>query len=125
MFNLDTLQTVGVAGSGVMGHGIALVFAAKGYAVSLYDPHEPALKAARQAVERFTQQSVDKQKMTADERAALLDRIHYIHSMDLLKGELIVEAIPENHDIKHHFYHELENRVSETAVLATNTSSIP
>lgn len=125
MFDLNALKTVGVAGSGVMGHGIALVFAGKGYAVNLYDPHEPALNIARQAVERFTQQSVDKQKMNADERSALLDRIHYIHNLDLLKGELIVEAIPENPEIKRSFYRELENRASDQTVLATNTSSIP
>lgn len=125
MFNWKDLQTVGVAGSGVMGHGIALVFASKGYSVNLYDPNETALFSARQAIERFTQQSVDKQKMTLDERMVLLKRIHYSPSLDHLRGELIIEAIPENLSIKESFYYEIEKRASDHTILATNTSSIP
>ena len=125
MFDINDLQTVGVAGSGVMGHGIALVFASQSYSVNLYDLNETSLHSARLAIERFTQQSVEKQKMTAEERTAQLQRIHYSHNLDNLRGELIVEAIPENLSIKESFYHEIEKRAADHTVLATNTSSIP
>jgi 3-hydroxybutyryl-CoA dehydrogenase len=126
MYAFEDIQRIGIVGSGVMGHGIAVVAAQAGYPVTLYDTSQEALDQAQSQVEQFTQKSVEKQKLTADARAALLDRIQYTTYLDQMKQvQLVLEAIPERLQLKQDLFRELELILPEAAIFATNTSSIP
>lgn len=125
MYKLNEIETVGVIGSGVMGHGIAIVCASAGYKVVLFDVSPDTLSRGQEAVEKFTQKSVDKNKMSAEDRQRLLDRITFTTDLTLVKAELIVEAIPENLELKQDLFRNLETGNSERTILTTNTSSIP
>lgn len=125
MYKLNEIKTVGVIGSGVMGHGIAIVCAAAGYDVLLFDVSVDTLKRGQEAVEKFTQKSVDKHKMSAEDRQRLLDRVTYTTDLTQVKAELIVEAVPEKLELKQDLFRNLETGNNERTILTTNTSSIP
>jgi len=124
-FSIDQIQSIGVLGSGVMGHGIGLVGAQAGLGIILYDVTDTALQKARQQIEAFTQNSVEKGKLTAEARTEILNRITYTANLEEVKAQLIVEATPENLDLKQKLFSSLEAMTDPQTILATNTSSIP
>jgi len=108
-----------------MGHGIALVAAQAGYHVRLYDLETRFLKRAEEQLEAFTQKSVAKGKLTAEQRMETLGRIRYTPHLDDLNAEFILEAIPEKLALKQQVFQQLEEHYGPQVVLASNTSSIP
>lgn len=124
-FSIDQIQTIGVLGSGVMGHGIALVCAQAGFKVILYDVNQPALQKAQFQIESFTQNSVDKGKLEAEKRSVMLNAITYTTELTQVKAEWIVEATPENLELKQKLFSALEETSDPNTILTTNTSSIP
>lgn len=119
------MEKVGIAGSGVMGQGIAIVAATAGAQVLLFDVNEGQLATARKRIEDFTQKGVERGKSTPAERDELLGRIRYFSDIEQLVAPLIIEAIPERLELKHDFFLKLEKINTPDAILATNTSSIP
>ena len=119
------IKTVAVFGAGTMGNGIAHVFAMGGYEVRLIDVNQDALKRGLGAIEKNLDRMVKKEKITHDIKAATLRRIHgesdLCHAKD---AELIVEAIVENASVKKKIFHELGQLCKESAIFASNTSSI-
>jgi len=117
---------IGVLGAGLMGHGIAQVFATAGHQVNLYD-HDP--QVLNSAVQRI-QKNLDtflRLKMIAPRQAAdALEHINLSKSLaSLCSGrDLIIEAVGENLDLKRNIFAALEKNVSSRAVLASNTSAI-
>ena len=124
-FTINQIKNIGVLGSGVMGHGIALVCAQSGFNVTVYDVNQPALQKAEQQIKTFTQNSVEKGKMTETERLNILQGISYTDNLTNVKGEWIVEATPENLELKQKLFSTLEETLDSQTILATNTSSIP
>jgi 3-hydroxybutyryl-CoA dehydrogenase len=120
-----TFQTVGVVGTGAMGRGIAQMAAQAGSSVLLFDLQPGAADAAKLALADTWQKLVDKNKLDAAQRAAMLDRLGCVGEMSaLLPCDLVVEAIVERLDVKQKLFSDLEALLSENAVLATNTSSL-
>lgn len=119
------MEKIAIAGSGVMGQGIAIVAAGKGAEVILYDLNEQVLDHARQKIEAFTQKGVDRGKSTPEDRQQLLNRISYTCHLNQVVAPLIIEAIPEKLNLKHELFTALEEYNEADAMLATNTSSIP
>lgn len=116
---------VAVIGSGAMGAGIAQIAAAAGYEVLLYDANADATQKAIANIDKVLGKLVEKGKMTADEKTATVQRLKACQVLaDIAPAGLVVEAIVENLDIKRKVFAEIENIVSETAILASNTSSI-
>lgn len=120
-----TFPTVGVVGAGAMGRGIAQMAAQAGSAVILFDLQPNAAETARQALADTWQKLVDKNKLEATQRAAMLDRLRCADTLaSLAPCDLVVEAVVERLDVKQKLFSELESIVSEQSVLATNTSSL-
>lgn len=117
-------RTIGIIGSGTMGHGIAHVCALAGYQVRLHDTDEGRLAAAMKKVRGNLDKGVEKGKLDAATRDAALERIETRTALADLGGcELYVEAIPEQLAAKQELFAAL-GKLSPGAVLATNTSSI-
>jgi 3-hydroxybutyryl-CoA dehydrogenase len=117
---------VGVVGAGFMGSGIAETAARAGVAVTVYEPAEPALEGSRERIERSVAAAVRRGKLTDDEGADLRGRIEWTkHLGDLADADLVLEAIVEDEAAKVAVFRQLDDVVQESAILASNTSSIP
>jgi 3-hydroxybutyryl-CoA dehydrogenase len=116
---------LGVVGAGTMGNGIAQVFSTCKHPVVLVDVDAAAVKRGADAIRSSLDRMVKKEKMTADEAAAVFGRIRTSTSMkDLAEADLVVEAVSENPAVKDKVFRELDLVVRKDAILATNTSSI-
>jgi 3-hydroxybutyryl-CoA dehydrogenase len=114
-----------VAGAGLMGHGIAQVLAATGRDVALYEPDPARAEAGRERIAGNLGRAVDKGRLPADEREAILARI--TPTADLAAAAdvtIVVEAVFEDLDVKTALWSELDRRAPEDAIFASNTSSI-
>ena len=116
---------LGVVGAGTMGNGIAQVFATYGHDVVLSDLDEGILQKAHGTIEKSLSRFVKKERLTADEAAAILGRIRTSTALgSLADAELVVEAVVERHEVKDRLFRELEEVVQPDGILASNTSSI-
>ena len=119
------IKNVGIIGGGTMGSGIAQVAATAGCMVTLYDVHQGALDTAKANLEKITNRLVDKARMTPQEKDAIQNNIRYVNTIkELANSDLTIEAIVENMEVKKKLFQELENHVSDTCIIATNTSSL-
>jgi 3-hydroxybutyryl-CoA dehydrogenase len=120
------IQTVGVVGSGQMGHGIAQVMAHHGgLKVIVQDVNTQALEKAAAGIEKSLEKFVSKAVISAEQKTDILSRIQFKNSLDDLKdADLVVEAIVENEAVKKEIFQKLDALLKPTAILASNTSSI-
>ncbi len=123
--NVENIKTIGIAGAGTMGQGIAQVCASAGYRVVLYDVAETQLASAKNLILKSLQVAVEKGKLKADESSQVLSRIQFQPDINQLKADLIIEAALEKLDIKRELFIKLEAINSESSIITTNTSSIP
>lgn len=122
---VDTSRKVGVIGAGTMGAGIAQLAAAAGHPVLLYDAFEGAADKGRERIEADLGKLVQRGKMTEDAVAELVERIEVVTDLDsFADAALGVEAVVEDIEVKQKLFADLEARMGEDAILATNTSSI-
>jgi len=116
---------IGIIGSGAMGSGIAQIAATAGHDVVLIDTREEALAKSKSNFESTFSKLIEKGKMTEEAAKTALSKITYSTQNDLLKdASLIIEAIVENLDVKKKLFSEIESIVSDTCILASNTSSL-
>ncbi|WP_248749303.1 3-hydroxyacyl-CoA dehydrogenase [Pseudomonas sp. MWU15-20650] len=121
----DSINTLGLVGTGVMGAGIAQIAAQAGVRVRLFDAREGAAQAAHGTLAATFTQLVGKGKITQPAMDAALANLQVAGRIDDLKDcDLIVEAIVENLEAKRSLLQQLEGIVSPTCILATNTSSL-
>lgn len=125
---LETTQ-VGVLGAGAMGSGIAHVAAVAGHRVVVVDTYAPSLDKARGGMQKSLAREVEKGRLAADVARDVEQRIRFEPSNgeDLAAFKdcgLVIEAIVEELDAKQRAFRAMEAAVSETCVLATNTSSL-
>jgi 3-hydroxybutyryl-CoA dehydrogenase len=115
-----------VLGTGTMGQGIAQVVAAAGLETRLYDSDKARVTAAIASIQSLTEKSVQKGKLTADARGALLERLRPVD--DLRAGaadiDVCIEAIPENMELKVSVLGEIVKLALPTSLIASNTSSL-
>lgn len=116
-----------VIGAGTMGHGIAQVGATAGYDVALRDVDETVLEAATESIEENLDGAIARDKLTESEAADALARVETTTELEpaVADADLIVEAVPENEELKKDVLQEAEELADDDAVLATNTSSLP
>lgn len=116
---------IGVLGAGSMGSGIAQVASQCGHEVVLCDTNAIQLEKAQSGLAKTLEKLVEKEKITAVDSLAIQKRIQYANSVsEFDKCDLIIEAIIENLEIKKTVFSQLESIVSETCILASNTSSL-
>jgi 3-hydroxybutyryl-CoA dehydrogenase len=119
------IRAVGVVGLGAMGAGIAQLAVEAGYEVVGREVSDDLGEQARDRIAYFLQRKVDKERMTADERAAALERISLTTDLAAFaECDLVIEAIVEELDAKLALFSELEGIVSPDTILATNTSAL-
>lgn len=118
-------QLVGVVGAGAMGRGIAQMAVQAGCKVKVFDTSTQACEAALQNVQQQWERMAAKGKCTPEQHSQWQSSLTTVTSLsDLAPCDLIVEAIVERLDVKRDVFGQLEAVVSNTAVLATNTSSL-
>jgi 3-hydroxybutyryl-CoA dehydrogenase len=119
-------ETVSVFGAGTMGHGIAQVCAQAGSRVWLHDVDQARVDAGLAQIEKSLDKGVEKGKVTAEAREATLAKIRGTTDAVIAAsgGELLVEAIPENLELKQALFRKLDSHAEEGTVFATNTSSL-
>ena len=123
--NASQIDLVGVVGAGTMGNGIAHVFALAGIDVVLADAEPEALDRARSKIEKNLSRQLSKNRIDAAEARAALERVRTETELDeLAAAPLVVEAVPENRELKLEIFGRLDELCEPTAVLASNTSSI-
>ena len=123
--NQQSTINVAIIGSGTMGSGIAQVAATAGCMVKLFDLNATALEKSQMALESTLQKLVEKEKITADEKARIQANISYVTELiALADADLVIEAIVENSEVKRKVFAELESVVSKHCILASNTSSL-
>ncbi len=120
-----TIERVFVAGAGLMGHGIAQVHAAIGKAVTLYEPELERAEAGRDRIAGNLDRAVAKERLTAEERDAILGRVHATADPDAVRdADVVIEAVFEDLSVKQALWRQLDAVAPPAAVFASNTSSI-
>jgi len=116
-------RQIGVIGGGTMGAGIAMAFAAKGFAVTLCETDEVAAGRARQRVEDTFAQSMNRGSLSATARNAQMSAIRFDASLaGLASADLIIEAAFEDIAVKEQIFGQVSQIARPDAVLASNTS---
>ena len=123
---INGIKLVGVMGGGVMGGGIAQTFAAHGFTTIIRDLSDDLIEKTRQSMVegRFgLKGSVERGKMTQADFDATVARFSFTKDVAALKDcDLVVEAVPENLDLKKSVFSELDQVVKKEAIFASNTS---
>jgi len=122
---LDKIKKIIVIGAGTMGTGIAQLCAMAGYHTTLYDIDASKLENAIVNVNTNLDGAIKRGKIEAEAKNEILDRIDITTDFLALNGDLIIEAIIENLDVKIDLFKRLARLNYTDAILATNTSSIP
>lgn len=122
-----SIERVGVVGGGQMGAGIAEVCAKAGIDVIVHEVTADLAAASRVRVEKSLGKAVERGKLEAEARGAALGRIRFESDLSLLADrQLVIEAVVENEAVKAELFDRLDKIVTDpTAILASNTSSIP
>jgi 3-hydroxybutyryl-CoA dehydrogenase len=119
------IKAIGVLGAGSMGNGIAQVAAQAGYQVVMRDIEDRFVEGGLKAIEKFLAKSVEKGKMTGDQKKEILARIKGTTRMeDLMDVDFVIEAVFEDLDLKKNVFKKLDELTRSHVILTTNTSSM-
>ncbi|MBK9755710.1 MAG: 3-hydroxybutyryl-CoA dehydrogenase [Nannocystis sp.] len=122
---LENITTIGVLGAGQMGAGIAQVAAQGGFTVLLADVSQARADAGKAGIAKQLGRLVEKGKLAAEARDAILGRITaVVGAAGLAPGDFLIEAATENIELKKQLFVELDRAARPGVILATNTSSI-
>ena len=120
-----TVERVGVVGAGTMGGGIAQIAALGGYETHLYDLDGKALGHGVEQIRTGLLRGVERGRWSEQEAVAALERLHSDTIIEVLRNcELVIEAAPEELELKRTLFGLLSTTCGEDAILATNTSSL-
>ena len=117
---------VTVIGAGSMGHGIAQVSAMAGHEVSLNDVDEERVRSGLEGIESNLREGVERGKVTESEREATLERVETTTDLEaaVAEADLVVEAVPEDMELKKDVFADVEAAAPGDAVVGSNTSSL-
>ncbi len=120
------INKVGVVGCGTMGSGICEIVARHGIDVAFIEVNDAAVEKGFARIRGSLDRLIAKEKLTEDERDEILGRIRGGTDYGVLDDrDLIVEAVPEVLDLKRAVMARIDEHASDTAIIATNTSSLP
>ncbi len=121
------INKITVLGSGVMGHGIAQVSAMAGYTVTLRDIEQAFLDKAMEKIKWSLNKLVEKQKLSQTDADAIFARItSQVDLKEALKdADLLIEAVPEDMNLKKKVYSEVDSLAEQKTLYASNTSTLP
>jgi 3-hydroxybutyryl-CoA dehydrogenase len=117
---------VGIVGSGIMGSGLAEVIARAGYDVVVASRSQASAEGVLANVDRGLAKSVVRGRLQPDERAAVMARVVAVEGVaGLADCDLVIESVIEELGVKQALFAELDRVTKPTAILATNTSTLP
>ena len=122
---MNEIKTIGVAGAGTMGAGIAIVCARAGYRTRVFDLNQQSLDRARGQTESFLRKSVERGKLAAEKLPEIMGQ--WQGSTDLAAFadcDLVIEAVFESLPVKHELFAKLHKVCAPHAIFASNTSTI-
>jgi 3-hydroxybutyryl-CoA dehydrogenase len=120
------VERIGVVGAGTMGAGIAQLACLGGYEAVIQDPVPEALEAGAERVVESLAKGVRREMWSAEEAEAAGDRLQAVGDVAGLAGcDLVIEAAPEDLELKRRLFAALADACGPEAILATNTSSLP
>ncbi len=126
--DVNEIKAIGVLGAGTVGHGIAQVCARSGYDVVLFSRSEETLRRALNLIRSGPfglERLIEKGRLTPEEADRIMDRIKPTTSMqELSRVDFVIEAVPEDAEVKKRVFSELDEICREEVVFATNTSAI-
>jgi 3-hydroxybutyryl-CoA dehydrogenase len=118
-------EVIGVIGAGTMGNGIAQVCARAGYTVIMRDVRADLLERGMSAIDKSLQRDVDKERLSAEQKASVIEKIQTTTDLSAFKeASFVVEAVTENLTVKTEVFKALDEITPAAAILASNTSSI-
>lgn len=122
---MPTIKTIGIAGAGTMGAGIAIVCARAGLRTRLFDLKQDAVDRARQQTEGFLRKSVERSKLAAEKLPEIMSQWHGTTDLtDFADCDLVIEAVFESLAVKHDLFGKLDKVCAPHAIFASNTSTI-
>ena len=122
---MQNIKTVGVAGSGTMGAGIAIVAARAGFKTIVFDTQQPALDRARKQTEGFFAKSVERKKLTQSQVDTMLSNLTGTTRIDdLAVCDIVIVAVFENLKVKHDVLAQLNKVCPPQTIFASNTSTL-
>ena len=122
---MATISTVGVIGSGIMGSGLAEVAARAGYDVVVRSRTQAGADAVLHGIDAGLTKQVSRDRLTDDERHAILGRITVTDDLHSLADcDLVIESVVEDMEVKRELFERLDRIVQPSAIIATNTSTL-
>jgi len=122
----QTIRTVGIVGSGIMGSGLAEVVAGAGYDVVVASRSQATADAVLRTIDAGLTKAVERGRTTSEVRQQVLDRISTTEGLaSLVDCDLVIESVIEEIDVKIDLFRALDQATKPSAILATNTSTLP
>lgn len=122
---MQNIKTIGIAGGGTMGAGIAIVCARAGFRTRLFDLKQDAVDRARQQTEAFLRKSVERGKLEADKLPQIMAQWQGTTDLaDFSDCDLVIEAVFESLPVKHDLFSKLDKLCAPHTIFASNTSTI-
>jgi 3-hydroxybutyryl-CoA dehydrogenase len=123
---LEDIKNITVLGSGIMGHGIAQSFLMGGYPVMLFDISEPILATAKAHVKKNLKLFFKSDLIKEEDIEACLGKLTTTTDLEkaVCEADFIVEAAPEDLNLKQGLFERIESFCNENAIIASNTSSL-
>lgn len=122
---MSDIKTIGVAGCGTMGSGIAIVAARAGFRTIVYDTRQEALDRARTQTEGFFAKSVQRGKLSAEQVEGIMDNLVGTTDLaDMAACDLIIDAVFEDLRVKHELFGKLNEICPSHTIFASNTSTL-
>lgn len=122
---MKEITTIGVAGAGTMGAGIAIVCARAGFRTRVFDLRQDALDSARSQTEGFLRKSVERGKLAAEKLPEIMGQWHGTTRLeDFADCDLVIEAVFESLPVKHDLFGKLNGICGPETIFASNTSTI-
>ncbi len=122
----NTINNITILGCGTMGNGIAHTFAQYGFPVSLYDVKQEFLDKAIKTISGNLDRQVKKGTLSEEQKIKTLSNIKTFLSLEeaVANADLVIEAVPENENLKKEIFRKLDAHCKPTTIFASNTSSI-
>ena len=124
---MDMIQNISVLGAGTMGHGIASVFAMHGYRVNLYESFDKVREGVMQQIWSELQFMVEEGYIPGTKVEETLSNITIYRELGpaVEHADYVIEAVPENMQLKQNLFQQLDNLCPKHTIFASNTSSLP
>ncbi len=120
----QSINTICVIGAGTMGSGIAQAAAQNGFYTLLFDINTEVLEKAKTAIQKSLDYLVNKEKITAEEKATIFQRIKFVTDTNDCLADIVIEAIVEKVEAKVGIFNQLAELNHSEVIFASNTSSL-